>query len=107
MYYPPVWNLLVILCASKEEQRAHDAAALLVAQIDETKELRRDRVFPIGPADAAIAKVSDVYKKVVYIKAEKYQALVGLKDMLEEYMRDNRSFSDVIVQFDFNPAGSF
>ena len=107
MYYPPVWNLLVILCASKEEQPAHDAAALLVAQIDETKELRRDRVFPIGPADAAIAKVSDVYKKVVYIKAEKYQALVGLKDMLEEYMRDNRSFSDVIVQFDFNPAGSF
>lgn len=107
MYYPPVWNLLVILCASKEKQRAHDAATLLVAQIDETKELRRDRVFPIGPADAAIAKVSDVYKKVVYIKAEKYQALVGLKDMLEEYMRDNRSFSDVIVQFDFNPAGSF
>lgn len=107
LYYPPVWNLLVILCASKEEQRAYAAATLLVEQIDETKGLRRDKVFPIGPADAAIAKVSDVYKKVIYIKAEKYRALVELKDMLEEYMRDNRRFSDVIVQFDFNPASGF
>lgn len=107
MCYPPVWNLLVILCASKEEQRAYDAAARLVGQIDRTKELQKERVFPIGPADASIAKVSDVYKKVIYIKAEKYQTLVGLKDMLEEYMRDNRSFSDVIVQFDFNPASGF
>lgn len=105
--YPPVWNLLSILCASKEEQRAYDVAALLAAQIEENRELKREKVFPIGPTDAAVAKVSDVYKKVLYVKAENYRTLVEIKDGLENYMRDDRRFTNVIVQFDFNPADGF
>ena len=107
LHYPPVSNLLLILCASKEEQCAFDAAALLAAQIEGNEKCEREKILPIGPADAAIAKISDVYKKVLYVKAENYQILVDIKDGLEDFMRDDRRFSNVTVQFDFNPADGF
>jgi len=61
----------------------------------------------IGPADAAVAKVNDIYKKVLYLKAKDYGKLVEIKNRLEHFMRDNRAFSDTIVQFDFNPVNGF
>lgn len=54
-----------------------------------------------------MAKVNDIYKKVIYIKTKDYQTLVELKDRLEHYMRDNKAFKDTVVQFDFNPMSGF
>ncbi len=102
MLYPPVWNMLVVLCASKWEQTAYDCAAKLAEQIGGERQMQ-----VIGPADAAVAKVNDIYKKVLYLKAEDYGKLVGIKNRLEHFMRDNRAFSDTIVQFDFNPVNGF
>ena len=119
LLYPPVWNMLVILCASKQEQTAYDSAKLLVQETDAWQEnikaamervgedFKKKRVFPVGPADPAVAKVNDIYKKVIYIKTKDYQTLVELKDRLEHYMRDNRAFKDTVVQFDFNPMSGF
>lgn len=119
LLYPPVWNMLVILCASKQEQTAYDSAKLLVQEIDTWQEnikaamervgedFKKKRVFPVGPADPAVAKVNDIYKKVIYIKTKDYQTLVELKDRLEHYMRDNKAFKDTVVQFDFNPMSGF
>ena len=119
LLYPPVWNMLVILCASKWEQTAYDSAKLLVQEIDTWQEnikaamervgedFKKKRVFPVGPADPAVAKVNDIYKKVIYIKTKDYQTLVELKDRLEHYMRDNKAFKDTVVQFDFNPMSGF
>ena len=102
MLYPPVWNMLVVLCASKWEQTAYDCAAKLAEQIGGERQVQ-----VIGPADAAVAKVNDIYKKVLYLKAEDYGKLVEIKNRLEHFMRDNRAFSDTIVQFDFNPVNGF
>ena len=119
LLYPPVWNMLVILCASKWEQTAYDSAKLLVQETDTWQEnikaamervgedFKKKRVFPVGPADPAVAKVNDIYKKVIYIKTKDYQTLVELKDRLEHYMRDNKAFKDTVVQFDFNPMSGF
>ena len=102
MLYPPVWSMLVVLCASKWEQTAYDCAAKLAEQIGGERQVQ-----VIGPADAAVAKVNDIYKKVLYLKAEDYGKLVEIKNRLEHFMRDNRAFSDTIVQFDFNPVNGF
>ncbi len=102
MLYPPVWNMLVVLCASKWEQTAYDCAAKLAEQIGGERQVQ-----VIGPADAAVAKVNDIYKKVLYLKAEDYGKLVEIKNRLEHFMRDNRAFFDTIVQFDFNPVNGF
>lgn len=106
MRYPPVWNLLVILCEAKWEQNATDGAAGLARQIDRMQKLEK-KVFPIGPTTPAIGRVNDIYRRVIYVKAEDYKNLVCVKDCLEQYVRDNPSYKDVNVQFDFNPVNGF
>lgn len=106
--YPPVWNLLVILCASLDEQAAAGCAKQLAGQIDVFAGRKKDvKLRLIGPADAAVAKVNDFYKKVIYVKAEAYETLVDLKDMTERFMAGNAEFKETSVQFDFNPVNSF
>ena len=108
MLYPPVWNMLVVLCASKSEAQAVRGATMLTEQMDVWgKEHADEKLYLVGPADAAVAKVNDVYKKVIYLKTKKYATLVQIKDMAEKYIRDNKDYKDVMVQFDFNPVNGF
>lgn len=108
MCYPPVWNLLVILCASRMEEAAAEGARRLVEQVDAWSTAHpNERLYVVGPADAAVAKVNDIYKKVVYLKTRDYETLVKIKDMAEKYTRDNRDYKDVMIQFDFNPVNGF
>ncbi len=57
----------------------------------------------LGPADAPIAKISDVYRKVQYMKHPQYAVLVKVKDFLEKKLRDLTEWKKVSMQFDFNP----
>ena len=54
-----------------------------------------------------MAKVKDLYKKVIYFKHEEYVQLVRVKDALEEFISRHKEFADVTVQFDFNPMNGF
>lgn len=108
LFYPPVWNLLVILCASPREEAAQAGAEKLLAEIEQTDSVtKQEKVYFIGPADASVAKVNDIYKKVIYVKTREYQTLVALKDRAEQFVRDNRDYKDVMIQFDFNPVNGF
>lgn len=110
-FYPPVWNLLLVMCASENDKQLEMASKKVVGRLQ--KHLDEDESFAgkpiqlVGPADATIAKVNDVYRKEIYIKTKDYQNLVKLKDRLEQYMKDNRDFQNVSVQFDFNPMSGF
>ena len=57
----------------------------------------------IGPASPGIDKIKDVYRRVIYIKAERYELLVGIKDRVEKYIEINSGFDSMRIQFDFNP----
>ncbi len=102
MSYPPVWNMLVICCAAKEEQTAA-AGAMQLAEKTRAFGEAADGLYLIGPADASIAKLKDLYRKVIYLKHEKYQVLVAIKDRLEHYIWEHGIFANMNVQFDFNP----
>lgn len=110
-FYPPVWNLLLIMCASEHEKQLEQTSEKVVARLQ--KYLEEDVAFAgkpiqlVGPADATIAKVNDIYRKVIYLKTKEYQNLVLLKDRLEQYIKDNKDFQNVSVQFDFNPMSGF
>ena len=110
-FYPPVWNLLLVMCTSENERQLQFAsekiAKRLQGHVEKDAEFEQKRIQIVGPADATIAKVNDVYRKVIYIKAKDYQNLVLLKDRLEYYIKDNRDFQNVSVQFDFNPMSGF
>ena len=110
-FYPPVWNLLLVLCTSEDEKKlefaSQKALLCLKRQLDIEEGLKRKAIQIVGPADATIARVNDVYRKVIYIKTKDYQDLVLLKDRLEYYIKDNKDFGQVSVQFDFNPMNGF
>ena len=110
-FYPPVWNLLLVMCTSENEKQLQFASEKLVNRlrkhVEEDAEFERKPIQVVGPADATIARVNDVYRKVIYIKTKDYQNLVLLKDRLESYMKDNKNFGQVSVQFDFNPMSGF
>lgn len=107
MCYPPAWNLLVVLCASRTEEAAAQGAKRLAEQADAWIKALGEKVYAVGPADAAVAKVNDIYKKVIYFKTQEYATLVKIKDMAEKFTRDNRDYKDVMIQFDFNPVNGF
>ncbi len=102
--YPPMFHMLVVLCASKSEEEAAASAMRLTELIKERSE---KGVFLIGPTDAAIAKVNDVYKKVIYLRAKDYNKLVEAKDFVEAQVKDNSFYKNTIIQFDFDPMNGF
>ena len=111
--YPPIYHMLVVLCASKEEDVAAESARQLTDFLKESEpSLGRgvpmaERVVLVGPADAAVAKVNDVYKKVIYLRGADYQKLVHIKDGIERFVADNAAYKNIIIQFDFNPMNGF
>lgn len=111
LYYPPVWNLLVVHCSFGNQDTLEAAAGLLAERIKCTIAEQGQRVHLVGPADAAVSKINDIYHKVIYMKTESYDTLVELKDGLLAYIKsDNKEkniFSDITIQFDFNPVSGF
>ena len=105
--------MLVVLCAAKEETVAAESVKQLADFLKEKEPaLGRDvplaeRVVMVGPADAAVAKVNDVYKKVIYLRGADYQKLVQIKDGIERFVADNATYKNTIVQFDFNPMSAY
>lgn len=106
--YPPVWNMLGILVSSKDEMTAALSAEVLGKKLNNTKEKNQLKGMQIiGPADAAVAKVKDMHKKVIYIKHKNYSDLIKLKDALEQFVEQQQGFKNVYIQFDFNPVNGF
>ncbi len=101
MGYPPVDNLLAILVSCEKE-------ALLETGCKYLKEFAvrirgAEEVAIIGPASPGIGKINDVYRKVLYLKTEKYDTLIKMKNKLEQYIEVNPGFNPMRIQFDFNP----
>lgn len=106
LFYPPIWNLLVIWCTSNNQEAVEQGCVQVANVLEDSVEDKR-KVAIVGPADAGVAKINDVYRKVIYIKTREYDTLVGLKDSVEKYVKDNPAFKNVSVQFDFNPMSGF
>lgn len=102
MCYPPVWNLLLVAVTSPDETQA-DTAGNRIA--DALKQKNLDLQL-IGPAEAAIPKVNDIYRRVLYLKACDYEVLVQAKECIEQLL-NAQPMRNVSVQFDFNPMNGF
>ena len=107
LHYPPAWNLMVILASSKQEEELTYACHMISKEIGRRLEIGKVPVQMIGPADAQIAKISDVYRKVIYLKTKDYQTLVQIKDWSERFIKDKKAFYNVSIQFDFIPMSGF
>lgn len=105
--YPPEWHMLVIHAASVQEKLVNEAIVMLKYAVMGQNDNAPDQMQVVGPADAVISKVNDIYKKVLYIKDADYKKLVAVKDGLEDYISKEPVFKNVTVQFDFDPMNGF
>lgn len=97
LHYPPVSNILEILVFSKEQKKAVFLSELIHKQIGAEEE-----ITILGPGDAALAKLRDFYRRVIYVKAVQYRKLCKIKDCVEEFMRGQEDYRDCMVTFRFN-----
>lgn len=116
--YPPVNHMLAVLFTSGSETKltgaVNDIAGELrrVAMADATsKGAAAGGAKPwrvIGPADATIGRISDTYRKMIYIRHEDYARLVAAKDLIEKRMEEKqKEFADCTVYFDFDPMNGY
>lgn len=96
MSYPPCAHMLAILVESMQEDTASDYALHLAAY------LKNDIINMIGPAEATVKKISDVYRQVLYIKSGDLGELRRIKDQAEQYT-DAHPIAKGRVTFDFDP----
>ncbi|MCI8727512.1 MAG: primosomal protein N' [Hungatella sp.] len=97
--YPPVSQLLAVLMSGKDEAILNQAAQQLHRQV--LSSVWKGDVEVIGPAEASVYKVNDIYRKILYLKQENYGILINIKDKLEIFSRGAPWFSHVIIQYDF------
>ena len=106
MKYPPEWNMLVILMVCSNETFLDQMAEDICSYIRNCSENDRDMKI-IGPSIPVIAKIRDIYRRVVYIKNYRYNELVALKDQSEMYVSEKKELQDFSLQFDFNPLNMY
>lgn len=105
MGYPPAENLLAVLVSCEDEPLLEKGCRYLK---EYALRIRRDAPLEIiGPASPGIGKINDVYRKVLYLKAERYDTLIKMKNYLEQYIEVNPGFQKMRIQFDFNPMNVF
>ena len=102
--YPPVSDMLMIQIYEKEEQ----AGILLGNRMKEyLKEFAfANRMSMIGPANAGVSKINDVYRSCLILKHRDKNVLKEAKTRLEGLL-GSCGIDGKIVQFDFNPMNSF
>lgn len=99
--YPPVYNMMVVLVMSEDRDAAEKASEKLAAAFKQCgRTLEHVRI--IGPSDASISRLNDVYRRVIYIKALGMEALIKLREAVDGYEEEN-----VSVAVDVNPMTTY
>lgn len=105
MGYPPAENLLAVLASCRDEAHLETGCRFLKDYALRVK--GKEQVELIGPASPGIGKINDIYRKVLYLKTQRYDTLVRMKNRLEQYIEVNTGFDTMRIQFDFNPMQVF
>lgn len=100
MDYPPVSHMMSVRLSSPDENEAERLSALVAGAVRASESFENTRV--IGPADAPIHKINDIFHKMIYYKNKSQDDLARIKDYIEAYIKNNpRLFDGCLVQFDF------
>lgn len=97
MGYPPSNHMMAvrISCADADLATKLSDELYKLTSVD-------DRVNIIGPADAAVYKINDIYNRVIYYKCKDYALLIQIKDIIENYLKCNvPCYKECHVVFDF------
>lgn len=100
MDYPPASHMMSVLAFGEDEALLEMGMEYIAKYI--SRIYPGDDLHVIGPAYAAVGKVNDVYRKVLYLKHPDYRILNKIKDKIEKYIEINSGFRKLYIQFDFS-----
>ena len=104
MSYPPMSGMLAMLLQSADE-------ALLEAEAEKIKKRILDMDIPLlrvtGPAPAVISKLSDIYRRVIYLKHEDTKELYRVREMIDGAVKNEIIHKEIRVEFDENPLYAY
>jgi len=106
--YPPAAHMMAVQIQSEDEDAAlHAANGIRRLLMEADPSGRKYRI--IGPAGASLRKLRDLFRFVMYIKAEKYDTLIDCKDRIEKTEAEHPAYisRNVEIQFDFDPVNPF
>ena len=107
MVYPPCAHLLVVLVQCGDESSAVLASVRIQKMIEKSQKGEKEPVRLLNPGQAAISKLKDLYRQVLYIKHEDAARLEELKSRLEPVLEKHPLFAGVQIQFDFDPMNVY
>lgn len=97
--YPPVAHMLAVLVTGEEERAAKELAVYLADMAD-------GDLTVLGPGPASLSKLNDSYRFVFYIKSRSGEALIKIRDRMENYLQSLHKRTEQ-VQFDFDPMNGY
>ena len=104
MSYPPMSGMLAMLLQSEDE-------AFLEAEAEKIKTGILEMEIPLlrvtGPTPAVISKLSDIYRRVIYLKHEDTKELYKVREMIEEAVKNETIAKEIRVEFDENPLYAY
>ncbi len=135
MQYPPAAHMLAVLVTSREQEQGTALCARLAGAVnalrqgktytgrtdnspgqaasDAVGKMEQDAdaekwqlLQVIGPAEASIGRINDLYRHVFYMKHPDYQVLVEIKDNLEQLCK-GEELKNQTVQYDFDPMNTY
>lgn len=98
MNYPPETGLLSIRFASDSEQLLIPAAQHIASVL--TEEGKYEGATVIGPCNAGVYKVKDIYRKFIYIKHPSRQVLLRLRQSAAELLRKEPGGVRIYLSYD-------
>ena len=109
MRYPPVAHMMAVLITSREQERGRELSEQMTELVNKrwNRQDENSRSLQvIGPAEAAISRMNDLYRHVFYVKHADYQMLVEVKDVLELFCRE-KELKNQTIQYDFDPMNTY
>ena len=98
--YPPMGHMLAVQVYAASEE----AAEKLAQEIKERTVLsaKESEVLVMGPAPAAVRKVKDIFREVLYYKHKEYEPLLLLREETERYLEETGNREETVL-FDMDP----
>jgi len=100
--YPPTGQMMAVLAMAKEETEGEQL--LLWLKEKAATACEKLGIMVIGPTQASIGKIQDIYRSVMYLKNSQIAGILTVKEQMEDSLNGLEEKKEVQVQFDVNPV---
>lgn len=100
LHYPPTWGMVTVQMTCPDEQALAELSGRLEERLKSGLS-KLPEVELIGPVNAPIYKLHDLYRKILYLKSENYDILIKIRKWMEDFFDSGESRKDLTVQYDF------